>query len=60
MYILYAGLYVDYSIENSLPSLVPCCKINEHILDVSLNMCPIMHPPLVMATICSSCPLSGV
>ena len=30
--------------------MMPCVKKNGHILDISLDMCPTMHHPLVTAT----------
>ena len=35
--------------------MVPCLKINENILNISLGMCPITHTPLVIPTVDSSC-----
>ena len=35
--------------------MVPCLKINENILNISIGMCPIMHTPLVIPTADSSC-----
>ena len=30
--------------------IVPCIKRNKHILNISLGMCPTVHPPLMMDT----------
>ena len=35
--------------------MVPCLKTNENILNISIGMCPIMHTPLVIPTVDSSC-----